>query len=100
MIKIDPNKKYTVFHALWYRNQNEGMFVTDLQFDFDGCFLVFEWKSGHEGEYPAYRHKINPSILVETPMATHDFLIQSPVEIPENPVLTKLIQEAKFRKQI
>lgn len=99
-MNIEPDKIYTVFHSLWYKGKNEGIFTTDLQFDGNKCYLIFEWAMNFHRKHPLFRHEISPKLLVPTPSAAHDFLIEMPVEIPENPVLTKLIQEAKSRKQI
>lgn len=94
-MNIDPNKTYKVFHSLWYRGRNEGIFITDLQVDNGRYYLVFRWTTNHEGEYPSIRHEIDPSLLVPCKSDAQDFLIEMPVDIPENPLLAQLIQEVK-----
>ncbi len=83
-------------HTIRYKEKNEGTFITDLQFDNDKCYLVFNWTINHDEEYPSYRHEIGPSLLVHAKSQKHDFLIEMPVEIPENLLLTKLIQKVKL----
>ena len=95
---LEEGHSYKVFHTLWYKNKNEGVFITDLQVDEGIPYLVFQWCTNHDGEFPEYRHPISPDLLRKTSGNAYDFLIEFPVEIPESPVLSKLIQEAKSRK--
>ena len=94
-MNIDPSRIHKVKHQIWYREKNEGIFITDLQFDNDKCYLVFNWTINRDEEYPSYRHEIDPSLLVRVASSKYDFMIEMPVKIPENPLLTKLIQGAK-----
>ena len=97
-MKHEEGRTYRVFHTLWYMNRNAGIFITDLQIDEGIPYLVFQWCENHDGEFPEYRHPIHPQILKPASCDAHDLMIEAPVEIPENPVLSRLIQEAKSRR--
>jgi hypothetical protein len=97
-MNIEPDKIYKVFHTIWYKGKNEGKFITDLQVEYGKYYLVFNWTTTHDGEYPSYRHEIDSSLLVPLGLPNQDFLIEMPVKLPDHPVLTKLIQEAKSRQ--
>ena len=91
LMTLDPTKTYKVFHTVWYDGKTVGIFVTDLQFDEDAWYLVFEWTTRYEGEYPSSRFPIDPSLLVPSPDQGHDFLLQEPVEIPMSTRMTDLL---------
>lgn len=97
-MKLENDRTYRVFHMLWYQGINAGSFITDLQVDEQKAYLVFQWTENHDGEYPSYRHEIAPRLLVPAKEQSHDFLIEAPVEIPESPTLTKIVEEAKHRR--
>ena len=97
LMTLDPTKTYKVFHTVWYDVKTVGIFVTDLQFDEDVWYLVFEWTTRYEGEYPPTRFPIDPSLLVPSRDQGHDFLLQEPVEIPTSTGMTDLL--SRHRKQ-
>ncbi len=95
MMKLDESKIYKVTHTILYRGQNEGIFKTDLQFDEGLWYLVFEWTTNHDGEFPSVRHPVDPKDL--KPFGD-ELLLEFPVEIPDHPFVTEAIAVAKDRK--
>ena len=52
-MELDTNRTYKVFHSLLYQGKNAGMFSTDLQWDEGAWYLVFDWTTNHDGEFPS-----------------------------------------------
>ena len=94
-MKLDPDRIYKVFHTLWYRGQNVGLFTTDLQWDEGIWYLVFEWTTNHDGEFPSIRHPAPMDDIQGTP---EHMVFSRPVEIPEREDLTALIEQQKRDK--
>ena len=87
---LDPTKIYKVFHSLWY-DEKSTIHVTELQWEDDVWYLVFQWTERSEGRYPSIRHAITTSRLVSAPSQNRDFLINDPVEIPTSKQMTDLL---------
>jgi hypothetical protein len=94
-MNLDPSRTYKVFHSLWYRGENAGLFSTDLQFDEGQWYLVFDWTTNHDGEFPSIRH---PAPMHDLQGSPDNLVFSRPVEIPENDDLTAMIDHAKKNK--
>ena len=92
-MNLDPSKTYKVTHTILYGGRNEGMFTTDLQFDDGLWYLVLEWTTNHDGEFPSVRHPVDPADLRQ--LGTEEFLLELPVEFPEHPFVTEALANAK-----
>ena len=93
---LDPSKIYKVTHSIQYRGRNEGIFKSDLQHDEDRWWVVLEWTTNHDGEYPSLRHPVEDHDL--RPLGPAEVLLECPVEIPEHPTATEVIATLKARR--
>lgn len=98
-MNLDASKVYKVFHTLWYRGKNEGIFITELVSQRGKWYFVYDWQVGPDGkESPGFLCEVDPLRLKPAKCDAYDFMIEMPVKFPEHPELTGFIEAAKSRK--
>lgn len=75
-----------------YRGRNIGMFMTDAEFEEGQWYLVLEWSTNHDGEFPSLRLPIAAERL--TPFVDGEVVIERAVEIPESDTTTAAFRAA------
>ena len=82
---LDRTKLYKAHVLISYQGQTRHS-VTDLQCDEGQWYLVFEWTTNHDGEFPSLRHPVDEHLL--KPLQGDIVVIEFPIHIPESAEMT------------